>query len=252
MGFFMPLPKLGDAQITWVTRWVAKYIQYQRRNYGGRATLLNADQKRVMQAFFPRSTLDSSRVLVLSGERVRNPPFYPQLQEMGFEPSSLPDFSLMAAITFEDTVVSHEAFTNRLLFHELVHVVQYEKLGLQEFSSKYVRGFMSGGSYDAIPLERNAYELDARFAAAPAKPFSVADAVQSWIDTGRFYVGVRHQNEASRRSRLVSAPALVRLGATRMDSDARPPSTTDTAHRLTCLRHRGRVGSVAAVSAHFG
>jgi hypothetical protein len=49
-----------------------------------------------------------------------------------------------------------------------------------------VRGFLSGGSYEAIPLERNAYALEARFAAAPAKPFSVAHEVKQWIDRGRF------------------------------------------------------------------
>ena len=105
---------------------------------------------------------------------------------MGFEAGSLPDFADMAAITFTDTVVSHEPFTDRLLFHELVHVVQYEKLGLAEFAAKYVKGFLSGGSYEAIPLEMNAYELDARFATAPTKPFSVADEVQKWIDQARF------------------------------------------------------------------
>jgi hypothetical protein len=56
----------------------------------------------------------------------------------------------------------------------LTHVVQYEKLGLEQFAAKYVKGFLSGGSYEAIPLEVNAYGLDARFAAAPAKGFSVA------------------------------------------------------------------------------
>ena len=62
----------------------------------------------------------------------------------------------------------------------------YAKLGLLEFAAKYVRGFLNGGSYEAIPLEVNAYELDARFAQAPAKIFSVDAAVQSWIETGRF------------------------------------------------------------------
>ena len=71
-------------------------------------------------------------------------------------------------ISFVDTVVSHEAFTDRLLLRELVRVVQYEKLGLKEFAAKYVTGFLSGGSYEAIPLEMN------------------ADEVQRWIDTGRF------------------------------------------------------------------
>ena len=82
----------------------------------------------------------------------------------------------MAAITFVDTVVSHEAVTGRLLFHKLVHVVQYEKLGLPEFAAKYVRGFLNGGSYDAIPLEMNAYQLDEKLR-APMNLFSVAAGV---------------------------------------------------------------------------
>jgi hypothetical protein len=49
-----------------------------------------------------------------------------------------------------------------------------------------VRGFLSGGAYEAIPLEMNACELDATFSAAPAKPFSVEAEIQSWIDAGRF------------------------------------------------------------------
>lgn len=85
-----------------------------------------------------------------------------------------------------DTVVSHEQFYDRLLFHELVHVVQYEKLGLTGFAAKYVTGFLTGGSSEAIPLERNAYELDARFAAAPASVFSVENEVQRWIDANSF------------------------------------------------------------------
>jgi len=89
-------------------------------------------------------------------------------------------------LTFLDAVVSHEAFTDRLLLRELVHVVQYEKLGLKEFAAKYVTGFLSGGSYEAIPLEMNAHELDDRCAAATTKAFSVADEVQRWIDTRRF------------------------------------------------------------------
>ena len=139
-----------------------------------------------MQPFFPASWLDSTRVVVLSGQRVMNPPFYGDLIKMGFDPITLPDFKRMNAITFLDTVVSHASFTERLLFHELVHVVQYEKLGLPKFTAKYVRGFLSGGSYESIPLERNAYELDARFAAAPAKPFSVEAEVEDWIRAGKF------------------------------------------------------------------
>ncbi len=80
---------------------------------------------------------------------------------MGF--SDLPDFSQMAAITFCDVVVSHVPFTDGLLFHELVHVEQYRQLGVRRFSELYVRGFLSGGCYDGIPLEVNAYAVGRRF-----------------------------------------------------------------------------------------
>jgi hypothetical protein len=53
------------------------------------------------------------------------------------------------------------------------------------FANKYVRGFLGGSSYEAIPLEMNAYGLDSRFANNPAKTFSVAE-VQSWIAASRF------------------------------------------------------------------
>ncbi|MGC2467099.1 MAG: hypothetical protein WA517_18040 [Candidatus Acidiferrum sp.] len=180
------MPKLVEVQVEWVKRQVAEYISAQRQTYRGRAMTLDKSQTEAMRPFFPASALDSARVLVLSSVRVGNPPFYAELVHIGFEPAILPDFADMAAITFVDTVVSHEPFTDRLLFHELVHVVQYQKLGLEGFAVKYLSGFLGGGSYEAVPLEVNAYELDARFAAAPTMAFSVADEVQPWIDAGRF------------------------------------------------------------------
>jgi len=182
----MPLPNISAAQIDWVIEQVATYIERQRQTYRLRAVLLDRNQKTTMHPFFSASTLESARVVVLAGERVNNPPFYGELTEMGFEAGSLPDFAGMSAITFVNTVVSHGPYNKQTLFHELVHVVQYEKLGLAEFAAKYVKGFLSGGSYRAIPLEMNAYELDARFGTDITKAFSVEAEVQSRIDTGRF------------------------------------------------------------------
>ena len=134
----MPLPNISAAQIEWIVKQVAAYIERQRQTYIRSAVPLSQKQKTLMQAFFPASILNTARVLVLAGERVGNPPFYTGLITMGFEAGSLPDFAHMAAITFVDTVVFHGPFTDRLLFHELVHVVQYEKLGLNDFSAKHV------------------------------------------------------------------------------------------------------------------
>jgi len=92
----------------------------------------------------------------------------------------------MAAVTLSDKVVSHVDFTDGLLFHEFVHVEQYRQLGVPRFAELYVRGFLNGGSYDAIPLEVNAYALGGRYENDPTQHFSVAEEVAAWIAEGRF------------------------------------------------------------------
>ena len=101
------------------------------------------------------------------------------LESLGF--TNLPDFSAMAAITFNDVIVSHEPLTFQLLFHELVHVEQYRQLGIERFSELYVRGFLEGGSYEAIPLEVNSYGLEGGFRKSRHRGFSVEEEVAVWL-----------------------------------------------------------------------
>jgi hypothetical protein len=180
----MTTPRLTPDQITQVSRLVAEYIAAQREKYAPRAVPLSSEQRAAVEAFFSPELLSSVRLLVLRGERVPNPDFYPMLRGLGFK--GLPDQSTMAAITFCDVVVSHEPFSDGLLFHELAHVEQYSQLGIQRFSELYVRGFLNGGSYEAIPLEVNAYALEDEFRRAPRRKFSVRAAVELWAEEGRF------------------------------------------------------------------
>ena len=102
---------------------------------------------------------------------------------MGF--TNLPNFNTMAAVTFCDVVVSHQPFSDGLLFHELVHVEQYRQIGsITRFAELYVSGFLSGGGYNGIPLEINAYDLGSRFERSPQTRISVADEVGAWISGG--------------------------------------------------------------------
>jgi hypothetical protein len=94
------LPNLDESQIQNLIQEVAAYIESQRQTYRDKATPLDQAEKAVMAPFFPPSVLYSARVVVLSKERVSNPPFYPALVEMGFDPALLPDFTAMGAITF--------------------------------------------------------------------------------------------------------------------------------------------------------
>lgn len=79
------------------------------------------------------------------------------------------DFRGAAGITFSDLVLISDLgrgaeIPSDLLFHELIHVLQYRALGIDGFSREYVRGWLAHGrAYLEIPLEKEAYGQDARF-----------------------------------------------------------------------------------------
>jgi hypothetical protein len=111
----MPTPRLVPEQIAQICGLVSQYISAQQEKYAPRAIPLSVQQKAALKGFFSAEVLDGTRLLVLKGERVGNPDFYPMLKSLGF--NNLPDQSTMGAITFCDVVVSHEPFSNGLLFH---------------------------------------------------------------------------------------------------------------------------------------
>jgi hypothetical protein len=144
----------------------------------------------LLRPFFGDAVLDSARLVISQNSeadsQIENPPFYSQLEAMGFDKHLLPDFADMGAVTFVDVIVSNGPISTATLFHELVHVVQYRKLRLSDFAAKYVTGFLRGGSYERIPLEINAYQLDAEYTRNPKRQFAVEERVQAWIGGERF------------------------------------------------------------------
>ena len=179
----MDLSKIPPGMIGQVAVMVSDYISSSRKKYGANAMPLTPEQRAAMLPFFPADILDQTRLLVLKGQRIQDPGFYTMARMMGFK--DLPSFSDVAAVTFVDVIVSHEEFTDALLFHELVHVVQYAQLGVKEFGARYVSGFITGGGYEGIPLEKNAYELEQRYEANKAHAFLVADEVNQWVEAGK-------------------------------------------------------------------
>src|SRR5579864_8786853 len=172
----MPLPKLSEKQIDQLAGLVAAYIAEQRGAFGDKAQPIIAEHVAQLRPFFPADVL--AQVKVVRG-RAPEPGFYTLVRMMGIR--NAPAFSEMAGITFQDVVVHVEPLSLALLFHELVHAVQYKHLGLEGFASRYVRGFLNGGSYEEIPLEKQAYELESRFAEASTAEFSVEEDVKRRI-----------------------------------------------------------------------
>ncbi len=137
---------LPEQLIEQLAALVAQYISGQRNAFQAKALPIGPEHKAILQPFFPDDVLHS--VLVTRG-RAAEPSFYTQLRTMGIR--NAPPFSGMAGVTFQDVIVHVDALTLPLLFHELVHAVQYKHLGLQGFADAYVRGFLTGGSYEEIP-----------------------------------------------------------------------------------------------------
>jgi hypothetical protein len=183
-SFHEPLPYLSPGQIKEICEAAEVHISEQRSRFWGRGTSLSREQISRLSAFFRTDLLKLIRLFVLEDERVPNPPFYPALRAMGFD--NLPDFALMEAVTFQDVIVSNEPCPEGVLFHELVHAEQYRQLGLGRFAELYVRGFLSGGGYDGIPLEVNAYTLGTRLEDGREERFSVESEVSSWIKRRAF------------------------------------------------------------------
>jgi hypothetical protein len=164
-----------------------KWVMAQRECHRPGGHPLGPHDRDVLSLFFPDEILDQVRIV--SVPVVPNPDFYEVLTQHGV-PIPL-DFGQMAGITFGDTVLLSEARpvepAERLptLFHELVHVVQYARLGVDEFVHRYVMGWAENGfRYESIPLEKDAHELDARFRAKPAAPFSVVSEVAAQLGSG--------------------------------------------------------------------
>ena len=131
--------------------------------------------------FFREATLDRARIRRVPV--IENPPFYREFEESG---QSIPlDFSVWAAITFGDVVlVSDDQVpwppSHSVVFHEMVHLVQYDELGIFEFARRYVTRFVQNRfNYMTIPLESDAFDLQGRFEGWTGEPFSAEVEVRA-------------------------------------------------------------------------
>lgn len=169
-----------DDLLTFLEKQGRRWVNRVRQEYRPLGRTLTSAEMGAMAHYFDATLLDNVRIAKVPG--IANPDFYSVFLEQSV---AIPlDVAQMSAITFVDTILlstSHSVPAGEqvpLLFHELVHVQQYTALGVAEFVKRYVRGWASNGfQYSAIPLERQAYELEARFrSGVPA--FSVSDEVK--------------------------------------------------------------------------
>lgn len=156
------------------------WARSERERFRPLAAPLPEPDRLALAAYFSPGLLDRARVLVVEG--FDNPPFFAIFEE---QDAAYPvDLRRASGLALVDTILiaskaSTGARRDQLLFHELVHLVQYEVLGLERYMEGYVNGWAENGrDYRAIPHERQAYELARRYD-NQSEPFSVEDEVRS-------------------------------------------------------------------------
>lgn len=136
---------------------VREWIDQLLATHAGRALAVSTLGFIQLATCFPQELLE--RAKVVSVERVPFPPVdqfgLPELaamQQMSFD-----------GITFEDTFFLQQRRASEALhFHEMVHVVQWSRLGVDNFLLAYGFGLLSFG-YVQSPLEQMAYRLQRDF-----------------------------------------------------------------------------------------
>jgi len=166
------MPRLVKPLVPLICWMTAGYIGYHRKRLMSESSPIGEDVQAQLRGFFSDAVLTQSRIIQAV---MPEPAVYPLVRVLGV--NGLLEMSSISAITLIDVVAYPEQLGLSTLFHELVHVVQYQVLGLKRFAELYVKGFLNGGGYYGIPLEKQAYELGARFDAEPAKSFSVEQEV---------------------------------------------------------------------------
>ncbi len=132
---------------------------------------------------FPTELLERSKVVT-----VPHVP-YPPVDQFGLPELAVFQQMEFSGITFKDTILLQRGHDSEsLYFHEMVHVVQWARLGVENFLLAYGIGLMQCG-YEQSPLELMAYSLQTAFEedSLPSDLVSVieerTDAV--WSQVGR-------------------------------------------------------------------
>lgn len=106
---------------------------------------------------YPQRLLESTRVV--SVDEV----CYPPLEQFGLAEFKSLQETTWSGITFDDVYyLRHDIISPALHFHELVHVVQYQCLGVDRFLWAYSVG-LALHRYEDSPLEKLAYDLQLEF-----------------------------------------------------------------------------------------
>lgn len=178
--------RASEDELAFLIREGRLWVAGLRDEHRPQGRSLEAEERRAIEGFFADGVLEGVRIRRIP--EITNPEFFSFFDETGRPPPI--DFRRARAMALNDTVIVVESRAVpgtddwlELLFHELVHVVQFAVLGEERYFEEYVRGWAAAGeSYRGIPLEKQAYSLAARFDADPDIRFPVVDEVRRLLE----------------------------------------------------------------------
>ena len=182
----MEPPKFTPAEMAGLITEAAAWVREQRDKYRPISQPLSESIKTSLGPFFPVEILDSLRIkdVSRSGESIPYPPFYERVRAGGAR--VVPDAAHMTAMPFLDVALFNRQPTLRTIFHTLVHVTQFQLVGLEKVMEGYFRALNDAGLWMVVPYEAQAYEMDARFTKDPNDAFSVEAEVREWMRDGKY------------------------------------------------------------------
>jgi hypothetical protein len=150
--FYMALPR--------VKQWIDDYIQ----QHASEARAVKAVNIERLSQYYSDDLLACTNVVTVRSVEfppvhIFGVPEFADLQQMAFD-----------GITFKDTYFIRRGYESPALhFHELVHVVQWRRLGVENFLLAYAVGLLQN-EYRQTPLEVMAYSLQSDFERRRAIP----------------------------------------------------------------------------------
>lgn len=175
---------LTEVELKQLVDGFTAYVEQQRNHYFPSAVPLDLQQKGPLEPFFSPTLFDRVRMVELQHERLPGPP--QSVRDILSRHMEVPEIAHMASFTMVDVVVFQETVTHRRLFHALVHAAQFALLGTRPYLELYIRAFARAGRYLAVPLEVQAFSMDAQFAEFPSNMFSVEDEIRLWAERGLY------------------------------------------------------------------
>jgi hypothetical protein len=150
-----------------IRAWIYKYLDSQA------AAARKLDNMPPLGSVFPPEVLERARMVLVD----RTP--FPPVSQFGLPEFAQHERRQFDGITFKNTFfVASGRQTLRLQFHELVHTVQWAKLGVDRFLLAYGFGLLQYG-YEQSPLEVMAYGLEQEFAAGRSpKPIELVRQIE--------------------------------------------------------------------------